>query len=129
MPAVSAKKTTKAPAKRKKYGVEMGGEGTPLVNAPAVNTAAVITVPATPGRLSSLKGVTLSYNAAPTGGRLTIVDGAATVLDIDITAAGPLHIPFSDGLLSAARNTTWTITLAAAGAAVTGKLNARYAVI
>jgi hypothetical protein len=62
-----------------------------------------------------------SYNAAPTGGRLTISGlQGGEVLDIDITASGPgpLLLP----PLAGAAGTSVVITLAGGGGAVVGKL-------
>ncbi len=75
-----------------------------------------------------LRWLAWSYSAAPTGGRLTVQDGATTILDFSITAAGPRSLP-SGGPparlgLKGSLNTAMTVTLAAGGAAVSGKVNA-----
>lgn len=93
-----------------------------LSNAPAVNTNAVITYAAVPGQRHRLTGLGFSYNAAPTGGRLTVVDGATTRVDIDLTSAGYTDLTLPPGGIFGAVNTALVITLAAAGAAVTGKV-------
>lgn len=91
------------------------------VNAPAANTAAVITLAATVDKKHYLPRVVWSYDAVPTGGRLTITDDGNTVFDISITADGPGVIDL--GIESAAVNKALVITLAAGGAGVTGKVN------
>jgi hypothetical protein len=96
------------------------------VNAPAVNTAAVITYAAAAQTVHVLDGVYWSYNAAPTGGNIKIEDGAGTtIFSLDVTAAGPNYIPFGTPVRGTV-NTAMIVTLAAAGAAVTGKVNARH---
>ena len=92
------------------------------LNVPAANTAAVITYAAVAAAKHVLAGVIVSYSAAPTGGRLTITDNAVTIFDIDITGAGPQVITFPEPIKGAAVNTAMVLTLAAAGAAVVGKL-------
>jgi hypothetical protein len=91
------------------------------VNAPAANTAAVITLAATADKKHYVPRVAWSYDAVPTGGRLTITDDGTTVFDMSITADGPGVIDL--GIESAAVNKAMVITLAAGGAAVTGKVN------
>lgn len=98
------------------------GVGSAL-STPAVNTAAVVTLTPAGGQRIVVDYIVYSYNAAPTGGRVTIVDGATTVMDIDDAAAGQQSIlQGSPGLRSLAIDNVVVITLAAAGAAVTGKL-------
>lgn len=90
----------------------------------AVNTAVVINKAAAGAGISNVIGaVYWSYNAAPTGGKLTIEDGSGTIVfEVDITSAGPGQLNFEPQQKGTA-NTALIITLAAAGAAVTGKLN------
>jgi len=97
---------------------------TPLNNSPAVNTAAVITYGAVAGQRHRLTKLSASYNAAPTAGNLLVQDGATTVHSEDLSAAGVDQVPLPGGGIQGSVNTAMTITLAAAGAAVTGKLNA-----
>lgn len=109
--------------KRATRGVSQTSEGV-LVNANSgANAAVSITLAAVAGRRNGYKAIVGSYSAAPTGGRLTVTDNAVTVLDIDITAAGPFVIPLPDGIQNLAVNTALVATLAAAGAAVVGKIN------
>jgi hypothetical protein len=94
------------------------------VNAPAGNTAAVITYAAAgAGKVNCLGGVYWSYNATPTNGNLQIADGANVIVNIDITAAGAGFLPFTPPKKGSV-NTALTITLAAGGAGVSGKINA-----
>lgn len=99
--------------------------------APGTNTACTISMTADGGVTAGVSvhnhyvsAVVWSYSAAPTGGRITIVDNAnSTVFDIDITAAGKQDVYFNPPLCLAAGSTTAKIILAAGGA-VTGKLYA-----
>lgn len=92
----------------------------------AANTAVAITYTANANVRHAVKQIVVSYSAAPTGGNLTIADGAGTtVFDVAITAAGPTTITL-DPPLSGSYNTALVITLAAGGAAIVGKLNARH---
>lgn len=87
---------------------------------PASNTAAVATIAArTNGRT---KGVVChwSYDAAPTGGKLTIKSGTTTISEVDITAAGPGFLPL-DGFVST-RGELLSATLAAGGSGISGKV-------
>lgn len=96
--------------------------GAPYTNASAVNAAATIALPAiSDGLAYQIDTLTFSYSAAPTGGLLTIADGATTYYQEAITSAGagPEIVGFR---LPAGR--TATITLSAGGAGVVGRLNA-----
>ena len=90
------------------------------VHEPAVNTAAVVTYAAGGGSVRHfISGVAWSYNAAPTAGVLTITDGGTTVFTTDVTAGGPGFQDFAPVLRFGADSAV-VVTLAAAGAAVTG---------
>lgn len=92
-------------------------------HAPAVNTAAVVTLAAGGAGVSNVvSGIYWSYNATPTGGSLAITDGGTTVFTEYITAGGPGFFPFAPPRRFA-DNSQVVITLAAAGAAVAGSLN------
>jgi|FLYN01.1.fsa_nt_gi riboflavin biosynthesis pyrimidine reductase len=93
----------------------------------AANTAVTLTYAAhTDGQAHVVGEIIASYSAVPTGGNLTIEDGAGTtVFQADITAAGPVAIVF-DPPIASRRNTALIITLAAGGTSVVGKLNARH---
>lgn len=98
----------------------------PKADAPAVNTAAVITLAAAAYTRHVVDQITGGYNTAPTGGSLTIaatVNGTAVSQVIPITSAGGFVIR-NEPPLQGDENTVVTITLAAGGAGVTGKLNA-----
>jgi hypothetical protein len=90
---------------------------------PAAATAAVITVTAVAGRVHVVQGIQWSYSEAPTGGRLTVVLGATTVIDLDITSAGPGGFGV---LIPAGTNTTLVVTLASGAGTCVGKLNMQY---
>ena len=93
------------------------------INVPAVNVAAVVTYPA-PAVLSHvITGVAWSYSGIPVGGRLTIVTTThGTIFDIDIAAAGAGSVLFPVPKIAAPTD-VMTITLAAAGALIFGKVN------
>ncbi len=92
-------------------------------HAPAANTAAVVAYAAAPGSRHVIRGgICWSYNAVPVGGNLKIEDGATTVFSMDITTAGAGFIPIDDDKIGDA-GVALTITLAAGGADVTGKVN------
>ena len=94
-------------------------------HAPAAATAAVITIAAEAEVVHVLDQIEWSYDAAPTGGRLTVTIGGTTVLDLSITADGPGFIPFPKGLYGTV-NQAVVITLASGGGTVVGKINATY---
>lgn len=82
---------------------------------------AITLVPRTGGR-TAVAYITWSYDAAPTGGRLTITMAGTVVFDIDITAAGPgalRPVPLGGGI-----DETVVVTLYAGGVGIKGKLNA-----
>lgn len=88
----------------------------------AADTAAVIEVT----NAKYLDWILWSYDDTPTGGKLTVDWDGTTLLEVDITQGGPGHIswPSPSGVPMLDDAGTLTITLAAAGAAVTGKVNA-----
>ncbi len=92
-----------------------------LYDAPAANTAAEVEIAAAgAGVCNVIRGIAWSYNAEPTGGNLKIEDGATTVFSMDIATAGAGFVPvFGKG----SANTALTVTLAAGGADVSGKVN------
>ncbi|MFH0983777.1 MAG: hypothetical protein V2A79_19860 [Planctomycetota bacterium] len=92
------------------------------IHAPAAATAAVITYAAAVGYRHVITGIAWSYDAAPTGGLLTITDGVAVVFTMGITAAGAGVIVFPQpkrGTVSAAM----IVTLASGAGAVVGKVS------
>jgi hypothetical protein len=89
----------------------------------ATNAAATVTYAAAgAGKYNVITGVAWSYSAAPTGGNLQIADGANVLLNIDITAAGPGFFMFPTPK-KGSNNTALTLTLAAGGAGVVGRLS------
>ncbi|RIK75377.1 MAG: hypothetical protein DCC68_21245 [Planctomycetota bacterium] len=85
--------------------------------------AAVVTISAEANRTHVIDRVVCSYDADPTGGRITVVIGGVTKFDQFITHAGlaPLDLGVWGGANEAA-----VITLAAGGTNVTGKLDVFY---
>lgn len=110
-------------------GVENGGlktteaASTPQHATAAANTAVTQTFAAVVGKSHRLTSLAVSYSAAPTGGRVTVSDGGTVVFEVDVTAAGPVSVPLPGGGLQGTANTAMTVTLAAGGAAVIGKVN------
>jgi hypothetical protein len=103
------------------YPVQAAGGDTAT---PASNTAAVVTYAAgATGVQHVISGVAWSYSGGtPTGGNLLIQDGSTTVFSMDITAQGAGFIQFAPAKKGTAA-TSMTITLAAGGAGVTGKVS------
>ena len=96
------------------------------VHAPAADTAAVVTLtPADANELFVVDEIAWSYTAAPVAGRLTIVIGGVTVLDLDITTGGPGPIITRRGYVGKPGQTI-VVTLAAGGGTTVGKLNVSY---
>jgi hypothetical protein len=81
---------------------------------------------ATTGVRYVIHNIQWSYSAAPTGGKLTVQVGAGptTVLDLDITAAGPggYNLVIPGGM------SEQIIVGLAAGGSTVGKLNIQYSV-
>jgi len=89
------------------------------------NAAAVVTYNADPRRRHQISGLAWSYNATPTGGQLTITVGGNVVFLIYITTGGAGFFDWGPPIRTANVNTALVITLAAAGAAVTGSVNVK----
>lgn len=71
-----------------------------------------------------VSGVAWSYNAAPSGGGITIYSpSGSAIFSADITAAGPGFIPFPQPKKTAP-NTALIITLSSGSTGVVGKVNA-----
>jgi len=96
---------------------------TPQNATAAVNTAVTITVAGVAGASIRLAMLSWSYSAAPTAGRVTVQDGATTVLDLDVGVSGFDQVPLPPGGIKMSVGNSCVVTLAAAGAAVIGKLN------
>lgn len=94
------------------------------IHVPAVNTAAVVTYPAAAGLSHVITGVAWSYSGGiPVGGRITVTTTSeGAVLDLDISEEGGCTLPFPVPKMSGL-NDVMTITLAAGGAAIQGKVN------
>jgi len=91
---------------------------------PGANALATIVVANRVGHHVCISNVMWSYNAAPTAGSLNIVDAQGErQVQVDITAAGPGFILGGDGWAEFEAGSGVTLTLAAGGAAVTGKLS------
>lgn len=89
----------------------------------AANTAVTTTYAAAAGQRHRLTFLSFSYSAAPAGARITIQDGASTILDLDYATTAVANVPLPPGGLEGSVNTAMTVTLAAGGAGVVGKLN------
>jgi hypothetical protein len=91
----------------------------------AVNTNITITLPASSGVTHFVTGIIASYSAAPTGGRMQVLDGTTTIFDIDIAITNPAPIMFPDSNPPyAVQGSALGIRLASGGATITGRLNA-----
>lgn len=97
---------------------------TPVSGTAAANTAVTLTINGVAGQTIRITELSFSYSAAPTAGSVTVVVNGVTILQFDITAAGPTAIPLPPGGLKCQSGQNAVITLAAAGAAVVGRLNA-----
>jgi len=96
------------------------------VHEPAANTAAVVTYAAVAAMKHVITGLAWSYaGGIPTNGNLKVEDvSGTTVFSMDITEEGAGIITFPKPKKAAAINTAMIITVAAGGAAVTGKVSA-----
>ena len=89
--------------------------------------AVTVTLSAAAGVYHQVHNVTWSYSAMPTGGRITLVDGGTTIVDLDLVQDPFDSLPTSMlPILSLLPNTDMVITLAAGGLGVTGKLVVDY---
>lgn len=88
------------------------------------NAPAAVAFAAGAGVTHRLVFLAASYAPAPTGGRLSVADGASTIIDLDIAAAGPLVVPLPPGGIKGTRGQAMSITLAGGGAGVVGKVQA-----
>lgn len=92
---------------------------------PAANTAADVTLAATPGVNYTIKSIIASYSGVPTGGRLGVLSNGVIVHDVDIVAAGPVQLlPFD--MTEETTNVPIVIRLFPGGAGVTGKLTVSF---
>jgi hypothetical protein len=88
----------------------------------AANAAAAITISGVSNRIATIHTVAWSYSDTPTGGKLTLTGGNVNY-EVDITASGPGVLDLD---YAAASDGNVTITLAAGGGTVVGKVNAKY---
>lgn len=99
----------------------MSALATDLIHAPAANTEALVTIPATPGG-TKIRQVEWSYSADPTGGILTIEDGSGVVVKkFYISAGGPGFIEFVGGV-EGDNNTALLARLTAGGDGISGSV-------
>lgn len=90
----------------------------------AANTAASIKAGRRSGHSVCIGNVAWSYSAAPTGGSLDIIDTQGVrEYQVDITAAGFGGVLTGGAWAEFESNADVTLTLAAGGAAVVGKLS------
>lgn len=99
---------------------------TPVYDAPAANTAAVVTIAAVAGQRHRITGLGYSYSASPTGGNLLITDGGTTIVDIDVTSSWEVWAMLPPGGIECGTNSAVVVTLAAGGAGISGKVNVAY---
>jgi hypothetical protein len=98
------------------------------------NAAGVITLPAVAGRTYVLKMLLASYSGSTTlpsataPGRVTVQDGATTIAEFDVIGPGSQLVPIPDGGISGTTGQAMTITLAAGGTAVVGRLSIAYTI-
>ena len=106
--------------RRETSGVPIAGLTTDRSTGGA-GAAATVAISSVAGVHTYLGGVIWSYSAAPTGGKLTVESAAGTLFEVDISGAGPGQVVFHQPL--ALGTGAVTLTLAAPGGAVVGKLN------
>jgi hypothetical protein len=98
---------------------------TPQSTTGAANSAVTITYAAVAGQRHRLTSLSVYYSGASTAQTLTVQDGGTTMLSVPIPANQNtlLNIPLPDGGIQGSVNSAMTVTLPAAGAAVTGTVN------
>jgi hypothetical protein len=103
--------------------------GTWSLHEPAANTAAAVSITAVSGYRICVGQVTGSYDSSPTDGSITVNEATATgttdKVVLSITGAGPQDLPLRRPYVAATGKAV-TVTLAAGGAGVTGKLTVHY---
>lgn len=95
----------------------------PVSSVGAPGAAATLVLPADPSHRHVIDSLSWSYSGAPTGGGLSVADNGTTVFTMDILVAGYGQIAFKTGLAAAIFGNALTVTLAAGGLSVVGKLN------
>ena len=96
-----------------------------VATAPA-NQDAVATIAGSPSVRRVIDAMIWSYSGVPTAGRLTVMDGAGIVFDMDLTLGGKDAVRFERGLQSSAFGKDVIVTLAAGGLLTVGKLNVEW---
>lgn len=103
-------------------------------DSPSAATAAVNTIPADAAEIHVIRAVYWSYDAAPTGGKLTITIGGSTKHEFTIASKGPDAVYFDQNQtrsdvagLHGDYNEEVVVTLASGAGAVVGKVNTLYA--
>jgi hypothetical protein len=97
---------------------------TPASATAAVNTAVVVTVNGVAGQAVRITAISFSlFRRRRLAGRVSVVVNAVTILQLDIGAAAEFAVPLPDGGIECQVGQSAVVTLAAAGAAVAGKLN------
>jgi hypothetical protein len=91
-------------------------------NAPAANTAAVVTLAGVGGQSWTIAGIYWSYDDDPTGGQLTLDIGGVTAFTEYVTDGGPGFFPFTPPMQVTA-GAAVVITLAAGGAGISGSVS------
>lgn len=97
-----------------------------LDNQGSDNTAAVITISALAEERWAVIQIFGSYDATPTGGKVTVTSAGVTIFEIDLPAAGPFNGLLGDAPIQGGKNEDVVITLAAGGSGKIGKLNVAY---
>ncbi len=95
------------------------------VHAPSADTAAVVALAAAEDIRHVVTCILWSYNATPTGGSLTITDGTTTIV-VAVVDQGPGKIDLPRAFCGIQGDAV-TVTLAAGGGGVTGRVNVQHA--
>lgn len=88
--------------------------------ATGTNALVTIVLAADPGLNHRIASLSWSYSADPTGGAISIFDGGNLVYQLDVTTSGPGFVPVN---LKFSAGAAVTVSLAAGGSAIVGKLN------
>lgn len=98
------------------------------VAAGSAGAISTLTYVAVPGFRHVIGAVYWSYDAAPTGGAISVEDVSGTTVwgPFAITAAGPGFMPIWPPLVSDLQNTALIIKLAAPGGSVQGRVGCRH---
>jgi len=100
-------------------------EAKTTVHAPAANTAAVATIAYDDTEYPCIDWIAYSYEGgAPSGGNLLVTINSVTYLNLDIGAVMTEQLVFDPPLSDNKLGSDVVVTLAAGGAAVTGKVTA-----